>query len=72
VERKIKSIEIFPNIFGNKYQSIKEFPVELLELIKGYESENNLTIRIYSNIDFMEKVYDVCFKYDIRCQRYIS
>jgi hypothetical protein len=71
VNRNIKSLEIFPDIFG-KYDSIEKFPEELMDLVEEHIQENKITIRIkFESYVFMKKVYDVCDKYNIRCQKYI-
>lgn len=70
MNKRIKSIEIFPDIFG-KYDSIEKFPEELIDLVEEYIFENKITIRIKSEFTFMKKVYNVCEKYNIRCQKYI-
>lgn len=71
MNRNIKSLEIFPDIFG-KYDSIEKFPEELMDLVEEHIQENKITIRIkFESYVFMKKVYDVCDKYNIRCQKYI-
>jgi hypothetical protein len=71
MNNNIKSIEIFPQLTG-EYDSISTFPSELTELIFEYIEDNKITVRIRSTHSFMKKVYNVCDKYNIRCQKYIS
>jgi hypothetical protein len=71
LNKKVKSLEIFPDIFG-KYDSIEKFPAELLEMVEEHIQENKITIRIkFESYVFMKKVFDLCEKYNIRCQKYI-
>jgi hypothetical protein len=71
MNKNIKSLEIFPDIFG-KYDSIEKFPAELIELVEEHIQENKITIRIkHESFNFMNKVYNICDKYNIRCQKYI-
>lgn len=71
MNNRIKSLEIFPDIFG-KYDSIEKFPEELIDLVQEHINENKITISVkYESFTFMRKVYDVCEKYNIRCQKYI-
>lgn len=63
----IKSIEIFmtPNDLKWKHPNI-------FSKVEGFIDYDKTTVRINSkNIEFMENVYDVCDKENIRCQRYI-
>jgi hypothetical protein len=71
MNNNIKSIEIFPQLTG-EYDSIEKYPNELLDLVEEYIEENKITIKVKSNHSFMEKIYNVCDKYNIRCQRYIN
>lgn len=68
--KPIKSIEIFPQLKG-KYDAIERFPDELTELVKSYIHTGKTTIRIYEDQSFMDKVWKVCDRYNIRCQRYV-
>jgi methyl coenzyme M reductase subunit D len=71
MNNRIKSIEIFPDIFG-KYDSIEKFPEELMDLVLEHVQENKITIRIKNeSLSFMKKVYEICDKHNIRCQKYI-
>jgi hypothetical protein len=71
MNNKIKSIEIFPDIFG-KYDTIEKFPEDLIFLVEEYIQENKITIRIKNeSLTFMRKVFELCEKHNIRCQKYI-
>jgi hypothetical protein len=71
LNNRIKSLEIFPDIFG-KYDSIEKFPAELIDLVEEHIQENKITIRIkHESLSFMKKVYELCENYNIRCQKYI-
>lgn len=67
----IKSIEIFPQLIG-RYDAVERLPIELFELIYEYIEDNKITVRIKSDYSFMENIYNICDKYNIRCQKYIS
>lgn len=71
MNKRIKSIEIFPQITG-EYDSIEKYPIELLDLVEEYIQEKKITIKVKATHSFMEKIYNVCDKYNIRCQKYIN
>jgi hypothetical protein len=64
---KIKSVEIFPTDAG----VFEYMPRKLLDKVYPYIKEDKATIRIYADLATLKDIYNLCDKYNVRCQKYI-